>query len=160
MQDLAHPLTRFSMQDYPEEGEGRMSQVHHGYKMLEGLPHEPAPPCVRVNREVFFVNELLRQTSREYFIAKKYFQAKLEVGSEAESSSSGHFVSVTEVRLFLRVSWRFGNIAAQMGLSVDPELIVAMVSTPARTFAEIETSPTEYGRGFTREFLNDKSPHL
>ncbi|KAI6004294.1 hypothetical protein EDD15DRAFT_2459301 [Pisolithus albus] len=36
--DFANPLTRFAMQEYPEDGQGHMSQVHHGSKMLEDLP--------------------------------------------------------------------------------------------------------------------------
>jgi hypothetical protein len=65
------------MQDYPEDGQGRMSQVHHGFKMLEGLPDHLAPPCVHVEHNIFFVDELLQQASKQYFIPKKFFQAKL-----------------------------------------------------------------------------------
>ncbi|KAI6147785.1 hypothetical protein BKA82DRAFT_140319, partial [Pisolithus tinctorius] len=130
--DFANPLTRFSMQDYPEEGDGRMSQVHHGYKMLEGLPDNLAPPCVRNNNKIFFINELLRLASREYFIPKKYFQAKLEFESEAEVLSLGHLVSVTG-----------------MGFAVDPEMVVVKVSTFTHTFPEIEACKAEFGVGFT-----------
>ncbi|KAH7905869.1 hypothetical protein BJ138DRAFT_1094753 [Hygrophoropsis aurantiaca] len=83
--DFANPLTRFSMQDYPEDGQGRMSQVHHGNKMLEGLPEDLAPPSVRVNRDVFFVNELLQQNTNQYFIPKKFFQARLQSSKSAEA---------------------------------------------------------------------------
>ena len=97
LQDYANPLTRFSMQDYPEDGEGRMSQVHHGEKMLLGLPEKFAPPSVCVDKEIFFVNELLQQSSRDYFIPKKFFRGKLDGSLTAEVLALGHGVSKTEV---------------------------------------------------------------
>ena len=51
------------MQEYPEDGQGQMSQVHHGSKMLEDLPDGLAPPCVRVDCVVYFVDELLQQST-------------------------------------------------------------------------------------------------
>lgn len=87
------------MQDYPEDGQGRMSQVHHGNKMLEGLPDNLAPPCVRVNQDIFFVDELLQQVSKQYFIPKKFFQAKLGGTPAPQLLALGHKVSQTDVSL-------------------------------------------------------------
>ncbi|KIK81802.1 hypothetical protein PAXRUDRAFT_15051 [Paxillus rubicundulus Ve08.2h10] len=94
--DYANPLMCFSMQDYPEDGQGQMSQVHHGSKILEGLPDHLVPPCVCAGANVFFVNELLQRSSKDYFIPKKFFQAKLGGASEAEVLALGNGVSKTE----------------------------------------------------------------
>jgi hypothetical protein len=88
------------MRDYPEEGQGRMSQIHHGEKMLHGLPDNLATPSVRVDGNIFFVNELLQQVSKDYFIPKKFFQAQVSADYDAEILSLGHFVTRTEVRSF------------------------------------------------------------
>ncbi|KIJ68889.1 hypothetical protein HYDPIDRAFT_122720 [Hydnomerulius pinastri MD-312] len=109
--DYANPLTRFSMQDYPEDGQGQMSQVHHGHKMLEGLPDDLAPPCVCVGTNIFFVNELLQRSTKDYFIPKKFFQAKLDGALEADILALGHGVSRTD-----------------MGYSVDPEQVIVKKS--------------------------------
>ncbi|KIJ11470.1 hypothetical protein PAXINDRAFT_84506, partial [Paxillus involutus ATCC 200175] len=121
--DFANPLTRFTMQDYPEDGQGRMSQVHHGNKMLEGLPDDLAPPCVHVGGSIFFVNELLQQTTRGYFIPKKFFQARLQSSksADAEVLALGHKVSLT------------GE-----GFSVDPEMVITPASTFFHTFKDIQ----------------------
>ena len=98
------------MQDYPEDGRGRMSQVHHGGKMLEGLPRGLAPPCVRANHSIFFVDELLQQESKQYFIPKKFFQAKLGPTSETEVLALGHKVTRTEVSYHSFKSYPFSCI--------------------------------------------------
>ena len=61
--------------------------------MLEGLPRGLAPPCVWVNHGIFFVDELLQQESKQYFIPKKFFQAKLGPTSETEVLTLGHKVT-------------------------------------------------------------------
>ncbi|KIJ12956.1 hypothetical protein PAXINDRAFT_14320 [Paxillus involutus ATCC 200175] len=111
--DFSNPLTRFAMQDYPEDGQGRMSQVHHGNKMLEGLPDDLAPPCVRVDGSIYFVNKLVQQQGNQYFIPKKFFQARLSSPSaEATVLSLGYKVQQT------------GE-----GFSVNPEMEIVPVST-------------------------------
>ncbi|KAF9237455.1 hypothetical protein BU15DRAFT_48704 [Melanogaster broomeanus] len=115
--DYANPLVRFSMQDYPEDGQGRMSQVHHGEKMLEDLPNNLAPPCVAVGINIFFVNELLQRSTKGYFIPKKFFQAKLGGTPEAEVLAAGHGVSRTEE-----------------GYAVDTEVVIVLVSTGRMVF--------------------------
>ncbi|THG97865.1 hypothetical protein EW026_g4222 [Hermanssonia centrifuga] len=49
--DYANPITRSSMQDYPIDCNGSMSQVHHASKMLLDLPDECGPPSA--NTEEF-----------------------------------------------------------------------------------------------------------
>ena len=90
------------MQEYLKDREGCMSQVHHGSKMLEDLPDGLAPPCVHVDRAVYFVDELLQQSMGGYFIPKKFFQGRIlrEQGSmEHTVFALGHKVSKTSVCL-------------------------------------------------------------
>ncbi|KAH7903914.1 hypothetical protein BJ138DRAFT_1019864, partial [Hygrophoropsis aurantiaca] len=133
--DFSNPLTRLTMQDYPEEGSGRMSQVHHGNKMLHGLPDHLAPPTVRVGDNIYFVDELLQQSSREYFILKKFFQAKLMIDNDIQVLALGHIVSRTDA-----------------GFAVDPELVLTPISTFAQTFKDIQTYKNEFTCGFTGAF--------
>ncbi|KAG1851927.1 hypothetical protein F4604DRAFT_1883535 [Suillus subluteus] len=70
--DYANPLTRFVMQDYPEDGGKGMSQVFNGEKML--FEH-PSPPAAKVNGEIYFVNELLQDASGDYFTLERFFLA-------------------------------------------------------------------------------------
>jgi hypothetical protein len=60
------------MQDFPEDGGSGMSQVFNGEKMLHELP---SPPAVRVNGSVYFVGELLQESSGGYFIPERFFLA-------------------------------------------------------------------------------------
>ncbi|KAG1765890.1 hypothetical protein EV702DRAFT_1283028 [Suillus placidus] len=76
--DYSNPLTRFCMQDYPEDGRGNMSQVHHGSKMLHELPEELLVPSVRVNGGIYFRNELLQSTTG-FFIPTHFFQANIPI---------------------------------------------------------------------------------
>ncbi|KIN95367.1 hypothetical protein M404DRAFT_34199 [Pisolithus tinctorius Marx 270] len=78
VKDYANPLTRFAMQDFLEDGGSGMSQVFHGEKIL----HErPSPPSVCVNRNVYYVNELLQDLSGVYFIPEHFFLASPSVAS-------------------------------------------------------------------------------
>ncbi|KIJ15050.1 hypothetical protein PAXINDRAFT_78097, partial [Paxillus involutus ATCC 200175] len=135
--DYANPLVRFSMQDYPEDGQGQMSQVHHGEKMLEGLPNNLAPPCVALGTNIFFVNELLQHSTKDYFIPKKFFQAKLGGAPKAEVLAVGHGI------IYM----------LQEGYAVDPELIIVLVSTFTRTYEDIKANGSELEWGFTGESL-------
>lgn len=74
-----------------------MSQVQHGSKMLLGLPDDLAPPSVRVNSKIFFIKELLQQSTKKYFILTKLFQAWVGPTPETEVLSLGHRVSQTDV---------------------------------------------------------------
>ncbi|KAI9569762.1 hypothetical protein HD554DRAFT_1992377, partial [Boletus coccyginus] len=118
--DFANPLTRFAMQEYPEDGQGRMSQVHHGIKMLDDLPDTLAPPCVRVDYGIYFVNELLQQSTGQFFVPKKFFQARMTQGFK----DRGLFL----LRMVPRIE----------GYAVDPEMIVVEISTFIRTFEDLQ----------------------
>ncbi|KAF8430572.1 hypothetical protein L210DRAFT_1019310 [Boletus edulis BED1] len=120
--DFANPLTRFAMREYPEDGQGHMSQVHHGTKMLEDLPEDLAPPCARVDHSIYFVNELLRQSTGQYFIPKRFFQARMSQEAEEPALLAlGHQVLETEE-----------------GFAVDPEMVIVPVSTFLNTFVELQ----------------------
>lgn len=84
-QDYANPLTRFAMQDFPEDGGDRMSQVFHGAKLLHELP---SPPSVRVDCNIYFIDELLQDMSGGYFIPERFFLASSKVASGG--LSDGH----------------------------------------------------------------------
>lgn len=70
------------MHDYPEDCNGKMSQVRNGEKMLLDIPSELTPPTVRVNGHIYFVDELLQQSSGTFFIPERFFYA-----SDTESQS-------------------------------------------------------------------------
>ncbi|KIK77013.1 hypothetical protein PAXRUDRAFT_17787 [Paxillus rubicundulus Ve08.2h10] len=81
--DYANPLMHLMMQDFPEDrGEG-MSQVFHGEKLLHELPSLPA---VRVNGTIYFVNELLQESSMGYFIPERFFVATPNVALSGTSN--------------------------------------------------------------------------
>ncbi|KAG1898289.1 uncharacterized protein F5891DRAFT_933095, partial [Suillus fuscotomentosus] len=130
--DYGNPLTRFTMRDYPEEGDGRMSQVHHGYKMMHNLPDDLSPPTVRVGINIFFVDELLQLSSMEYFIPKKFFEVKITPDNNAQTLALGHIVVRTDA-----------------GFSVDPKRVLTPVLSFVRTFEDIKGHATEFECGFT-----------
>ncbi|KAL4062763.1 hypothetical protein V8B97DRAFT_2026674 [Scleroderma yunnanense] len=113
--DFSNPLSCLTIQD----GQGHMSQVHHGQTMLEELPEGLVPPSIH-------------QSSKQYFIPKKFFQAKLGPTSETEVLALGHKVFWTEV-----------------GFAVDLEQIITPVSTFSQTFEDITSHPTEVAVSFT-----------
>ncbi|KAH7917041.1 hypothetical protein BV22DRAFT_1027066 [Leucogyrophana mollusca] len=126
--DYANPLTRLTMQDYPEDGQGQMSQVHHGDKMLHHLPDDLAAPSVRVDNNIFFVDELLQQSSRGYYIPKKFFQAKTGTSGEAQVLALGHNVSRTNVSVSHLWYSHIKINHIQAGFAVDPECVLTPVS--------------------------------
>ena len=71
-QDYANLLTRFALQDFPEDGGDGMSQVFHGEKLLHELP---SPPAACVDEIIYFVDELLQDSSGGYFIPECFFLA-------------------------------------------------------------------------------------
>lgn len=60
------------MQDFPEDDGDGISQVFHGEKLLHELP---SPPTARVNGTIYFVDELLQDSSGDYFIPERFFLA-------------------------------------------------------------------------------------
>jgi hypothetical protein len=78
-QDYGNPLTHFAMQDFPKDGGKGMSQVFSGKKMLVNLP---SPPVAQVDRKVFCINELLQDSSGDYFIPECFFLGSLFVDDD------------------------------------------------------------------------------
>ncbi|EGO30673.1 hypothetical protein SERLADRAFT_404741 [Serpula lacrymans var. lacrymans S7.9] len=138
--DYSNPITRHIMQDYPEEGDGTMSQVHHGNKMLLDLPPSLAVPSILVNGKIYIINELLQQINSTYFIPKKLFQSRAEEGN-VEILAIGHSVMPSEA-----------------GFIVDPGRVIGPTSTFTRTFIKIQTDPLEFS-GLTDCGL-DSSAHF
>lgn len=118
------------MQDYPEDGQGRMSQVQHGSKMLMGLPDDLAPPSVRVDGKIFFVYELLQQSAKGYFIPTKLFQARVGPTPETEVLSLGHRVFQTDVSSETCHFSQFHLTLCRKGL----RLIQSKSSSPSQPF--------------------------
>lgn len=77
IQDYSNPITRFAMQDYPIECGGAMGEVFNAQKMILDIPSEIATQTVRVDGELFYLNELLQRKSGDYFIPERFFFAKL-----------------------------------------------------------------------------------
>ncbi|KAG2351054.1 hypothetical protein BDR07DRAFT_1456116 [Suillus spraguei] len=123
--DYSNPLTCFCMHDYPEDGRGNMSQVHHGLKMLHELPKELLVPSVFINNNIYFWNELLQSTTG-FFIPSCFFQGNIS-GCDAEQAllqvlALGHPVVQTEA-----------------GFAVDPECIILEVSSFQWTYIDLQT---------------------
>ncbi|KAI9567247.1 hypothetical protein HD554DRAFT_2173583 [Boletus coccyginus] len=137
--DFANPLTRFAMQKYPENGQGRMSQVHHGSKMLEDLPDGLAPPCVHVDCAIYFVNELLRQLTGQYFISKKFFQTRMSM----EGGSMEPTVFVLGYKAYKTAE----------GFAINPERAIVPVSTFFDTFEDLQHQAAS-SVAFTNIMLN------
>ncbi|EGN97197.1 hypothetical protein SERLA73DRAFT_74899 [Serpula lacrymans var. lacrymans S7.3] len=70
--DYANPLTRFAMQDYPEDGGSGMSEVFNGEKLLTQMQ---SPPAARVLDKIYFINKLLQENLGRYFIPEQFFLA-------------------------------------------------------------------------------------
>jgi hypothetical protein len=78
MQDYANPITRLTMQDYPEDSGHGMSQVFNGTKMLFDLPSDIVAPAAKNRGRIFYVNELLQDDRGTYFIPQRYFYGPVD----------------------------------------------------------------------------------
>lgn len=107
--DYANPLTRFAMKDFPESGEGGMSEVHHGRKMLLESPQGIATPAVRVRGRIFFVDELLRCVGGMYFIPERFFSQKHPRTKQSSNPAGGvektKLMALGRVARKAEVSW-------------------------------------------------------
>lgn len=121
-QDYANPLTRFAMQDYPEDGGKGMTQVFNGTKMLLDLP---SPPAVRVDGMIYFVNELLKDSSGAYFIPERFFLGSPTVEGRVEGPEQsdgkilyalGRAAQPTDVSVFRCVLYYFKRFDRQDSL--------------------------------------------
>ncbi|KIN94071.1 hypothetical protein M404DRAFT_169286 [Pisolithus tinctorius Marx 270] len=135
--DYANPLTRFSMQDFPEDrGNGR-SQVFHGDKLLHELP---SPPAARVNGTIYFVDELLQDISGGYFIPECFFLA-------TSSVASGGDLPMTEgTKELFALGRAVKRTDAGFLVSDKPEIV--LTSTFKFSFEELSSNCEEFSCGF------------
>ncbi|KAH9028757.1 hypothetical protein EDB85DRAFT_1867621, partial [Lactarius pseudohatsudake] len=84
-EDYANPITRLAIWDYPINGNGGASQIFHGSKMLD-VSSALVVPTVCVDGRIFFVNELLQNQDRTYFIPERFFYRL-----PADANLSGRF---------------------------------------------------------------------
>ncbi|KAF8879795.1 hypothetical protein BD779DRAFT_1446717, partial [Infundibulicybe gibba] len=73
--DYANPLTRLAMMDYPKNEGFHFSDHFSGEKMLFASD-DIATPSVSVDKEIFFVDELLQCHNGRYFIPQCFFYSK------------------------------------------------------------------------------------
>ncbi|KAI6111278.1 hypothetical protein F5141DRAFT_1063591 [Pisolithus sp. B1] len=66
-----------------KDGGSGMSQVFNREKMLHEIP---SPPAVRVHGSVYFVGELLQESSGGYFIPKRFFLATPSISTAIPAS--------------------------------------------------------------------------
>ncbi|OBZ74395.1 hypothetical protein A0H81_05238 [Grifola frondosa] len=135
--DYANPITRSAMCDYPVDGEGGMSQVWNGMKMLFDLPPDMGTPSVRVDKELYFLGELLQLDSEEYFIPTRFFYARSQPESDAAFNLS-------------RELYALGHSVARSdnGFVVAKEQVCTPISSFYRNFEEISQMPAEFECGF------------
>ncbi|KAF8840947.1 hypothetical protein BDN67DRAFT_1048545, partial [Paxillus ammoniavirescens] len=136
-QDYANPLTRFAMQDFPEDGGNGMSQVFHGEKMLHELP---SPPAVRVDGNIYYVDELLQDSSGGYFIPERFFLALPRV---ALGSSEGR-ADTKELFALGRAAER-----TEAGFIVRDEKEIIPTSVFKRSYEDIAFRHSELACGLT-----------
>ncbi|KAI5995587.1 hypothetical protein EDD15DRAFT_2134054, partial [Pisolithus albus] len=135
--DYANPLTRFAMQDFPEDGGKGMSQVFHGEKLLHELP---SPPAVRVDGTIYFVDELLQECSGDYFFPERFFLAAPEVvGGDIEG-----LLQTKDVYALGRTAKR-----TEAGFIVSDEKVIMPTSSFRRSFEEISRYSSELSCGLT-----------
>ncbi|KAG2117691.1 hypothetical protein BD769DRAFT_1362603, partial [Suillus cothurnatus] len=123
--DYSNPLTRFCMHDYPEDGRGNMSQVHHGSKMLHDLPKELLVPSICVDNNIYFRNELLQSTTG-FFIPTYFFQGNVSSRDTEQASLQVLALGYPVVRM-------------EAGFAVDPECIILEVSSFQWTYIDLQT---------------------
>ncbi|KAG1761023.1 hypothetical protein EDD22DRAFT_848083 [Suillus occidentalis] len=118
--------------DYPEDGGKGMSQVFNGEKMLFELP---SPPAAKVDGEIYFINELLQDSSGDYFLPQRFFFASY--GSSSDTADKllhalGRAVQRTED-----------------GFIVGDEQEIIPTSTFRRSFRELSLNDSELTCGLT-----------
>ncbi len=158
-QDYANPITHAAMMDYPRlKSGGQMEQVQNASKMLDNLPGEIVSPAVKVNSQVYCVNELLKRKDGGYFIPQCFFFYPILVPalstSTAPSSSTnpakipatvdtlcslGRRVTQTPVCLFCFLTlFSKGLMLLQAGFMVHDTPIIVEVNTFAHNFEMLE----------------------
>ncbi|KAG2110584.1 uncharacterized protein F5147DRAFT_745166 [Suillus discolor] len=139
--DYANPLTRFAMEDYPEDGREGMSQVFNGKKMLLDLP---SPPAARVDGMIYFTGELLQDDSGGYFIPERFFHASLPVDLSDNVSDPCEQSDGKALYALGRVVER-----TEAGFIVNEQREIISTSMFVRSFEEIAATPGELDCGLT-----------
>ncbi|KAG2346414.1 hypothetical protein BDR05DRAFT_878375 [Suillus weaverae] len=139
--DYANPLTRFAMQDYPEDSGEEMSQVFNGKKMLLDLP---SPPAARVDGMIYFTGELLEDDSGGYFIPERFFYASLPADSSDGDSDPCEQPDGRALYALGRTVER-----TEAGFIVNEHCEIIPTSIFRRSFEEIAATPGELECGLT-----------
>ncbi|KAH7919605.1 hypothetical protein BV22DRAFT_968262, partial [Leucogyrophana mollusca] len=136
--DYANPLTRFAMQDYPEDNGKGMSQVFNGEKMLLELP---SPPAVRVDGTIYFKDELLQDTSGCYFIPERFFTG-LDTSIDVDEPGNGPDA---------KILYALGRAVTRTdaGFIISDEQEIVNTSTFKRSFDVISACHGELDCGLT-----------
>lgn len=85
--------------------------MQNSLKMLLDLPPEFSSPAARVNNDIFFVGELLRQTNGSFFVPEQFFYIDDDVhlpSSPETLCALGHEVIHMEVGI--QLSWIFPGV--------------------------------------------------
>ncbi|KAG2099140.1 hypothetical protein BD769DRAFT_1631222 [Suillus cothurnatus] len=133
--DYANPLTRFAMQDYPEDGGKGMSEVFNGEKMLFELP---SPPAAKVDGEIYFVNELLQDSSGDYFLPQRDTADKLlhALGRAVQRTEDG-FIVGDEQEIIPTSTFR----RSFRELSLDDNELACGLTESSKKYAKLEPNP-------------------
>ncbi|KEP45802.1 hypothetical protein V565_240180, partial [Rhizoctonia solani 123E] len=73
-QDMSNPGVRASMQFYPTDGEGEISEIWDGEKLAHGLALEQLTPMVAVGSSHYFVNEFCELDDGTLFIPEMFLR--------------------------------------------------------------------------------------
>ncbi|KAG1819450.1 hypothetical protein EV424DRAFT_1472622 [Suillus variegatus] len=132
--DYTNPLTRFAMQDYPEDCGKGILQVFNDTKMLLDLP---SPPAARVDGMIYFVNELLQESSGAYFIPERFFLGSPVVEGGVEGPDN-------------KILYVLGHTAqwTDAGFIINDEQEIIPTLTFARSYEDI-SSMNELNCGLT-----------
>ncbi|KAG1844796.1 hypothetical protein DFJ58DRAFT_717578 [Suillus subalutaceus] len=146
--DYGNPLTRFSMQDYPEDSGEGMLQVFNGKKMLLDLP---SPPAARVDGMIYFTGELLQDDSGGYFILEHFFHASLPADSSDDDSDPSEQSDDKALYALGRVvEWNEQSPHyIKAGFIVNEQQEIIPTSMFMRSFEEIAATPGELDCGLT-----------
>ncbi|KIM68349.1 hypothetical protein SCLCIDRAFT_105912, partial [Scleroderma citrinum Foug A] len=144
--DYSNPLTRFAMQDYPEDSSLGMSEVYHGEKMLLELP---SPPAARVDGRIFFVDELLQDCSGMYFIPERFFYGSYPLDAPS---------AISDPTLYPKELCALG---CRVGFVVSDVKEIVRTTGFMRTFKDLSADPNKLlcGLAETSSWLAKLAPH-
>jgi hypothetical protein len=94
------------MNDYPRDGGKGMKDHFNGDKMLFDVPEDIASPTVRVDGDIYFVNELLQLKNGGYFIPQCFLYAAVSnntTEAAEELCALGNKVERSDVRVIISI---------------------------------------------------------